>query len=116
MASVALRDASDAEIAAIFRARAEHVVGTINGIAVVYARLQTIDDRRWAMLNVLSPVPRSSAVALFIRLRRWLEQECRPVYVLRESEASGRLLELLGFYPTGEFSVGKEVWRWKPQQ
>jgi hypothetical protein len=116
MTDIALRDASDAEIAAIFRASADHIVGTVNGQAVIYVRFQTIEGRRWGMINMLSSVAPSVVPELFYAFRRRLAEECEPIYALAQSAQSPRLLKLLGLRPTGESSVGKDIWRWMPGQ
>jgi hypothetical protein len=113
---VALRDATDAEIARVFRMDADHVTATLDGEPVVYVRFQTIEGRRWGMLNVLSVVAPSCVPRLFYALRRRLAEECEPIYALAQNEKSPRLLRLVGLRPTGEFSVGKEIWRWTPGQ
>jgi hypothetical protein len=115
MASVVLRDASDDELAAIFRAQAENIVATVDGEPVAYVRFQTIEGRRWGVLNMLSGVAPSVVPAVFYALRRRLVEEAEPIYALCEGSArAARLLRLVGLSPTGETSAGKEVWRWMP--
>lgn len=116
MAAIALRDASDAEILAIFRARADNVVATVDGQPVAYARFQTIEDRRWAFLDVFASIAPADVTKVFYAFKRRLRQERQPVYVLAQSAGSIRLLRLLSMEPTGESSAGKEVWLWKPRQ
>jgi hypothetical protein len=114
VANVALREASDSEIAAIFRAGADHVMATVDGEPVAYARYQTIDGRRWAMLNVLAPIAPRNVPVVFYALKRRLCEEREPVYVQANRDSSTRLLRLLGLAPTGEVFLGKAVWLWTP--
>lgn len=114
MSEIALREASDAELAAIFRARAEHVIGTVDSIPVVFVRFQTIDGRRWGSINMLSGIDAAIVPRMFYALKRRLRQEHEPIYALAQSETSPRLLRLIGLEPTDEFSVGKRVWVWTP--
>jgi hypothetical protein len=114
LASIALREASDAEIAAIFRLGADHVMATVDGQPVAYARYQTIEGRRWAMLNIIAPIAPGNVSMVFYALKRRLQEECEPVYVAAQSASSTRLLRLLGLEPTGETFAGKEVWAWMP--
>ena len=116
MTDVALRMASDAEIAAIFRAGADHIVATLDGEPVVYVRFQTIEGRRWGMINMLSSVAPSFVPGVFYALKRRLAEEREPIYALATNEGSARLLGLIGLEPTSEESVGKKVWVWTPQR
>ena len=106
--------ASDAEIAAIFRAGADHIVATLDGEPVVYVRFQTIEGRRWGMINMLSSGAPSVVPRVFFALKRRLAEEREPIYALAQTAQSPRLLRLIGLEPTGETSVGKDVWRWMP--
>jgi hypothetical protein len=113
---VALREASDDEIARVFRVNAEHVIATVDGAPAVYLRFQAVSGRRWALMNMLSEIKPSMARQLFYVLRSRLREECEPIFVLAETERSPRLLRLIGLLPTGEVFAGKEVWRWTPEQ
>lgn len=116
MPGVGLREASDAEIAAIFRAGADHIVATLDGEPVVYVRLQTIEGRRWGMINMISTVAPFAVPRVFYALRRRLLEEAEPIYALCEGGAvPRRLLRLIGLKPTAETSVGKQVWVWTPR-
>ena len=114
MDRVSLRAASDAEIAAIFRAGADHIVATLDGEPVVYVRFQTIEGRRWGMINMFSSVAPSFVPKVFYTLKRRLADEREPIYALAQTAQSPRLLRLIGLKPTGEKSVGKDVWVWTP--
>ena len=116
MAELALREATDAEILAIFRAGSADVMATIDGQPVAYARFLTVEGRRWAMMNVIASISRRDVIRVFYLLKRRLMEECQPVYVLAQSVSSPRLLRLLGMEPTGEKSAGKDVWVWTPGQ
>jgi hypothetical protein len=116
MADVALRGASDGEIAAVFRANAEHIMATLGDEPVVYVRFQTIDGRRWGLLNMVGTVPLTCIKPVFYALRRRLRQECEPIYALATNAASARLLRLIGLEPTTEIWAGKQVWVWTPVQ
>ena len=112
--TVALRGASDAEIAAIFRPHADHIMATLDGEPVVYVRFQTIDGRRWGLLNMVGAVAPSRVQPVFYTLRRRLRQEREPIYALATNAGSARLLRLIGLEPTNEIWAGKQVWAWTP--
>lgn len=114
MTEIKLRSPTDAELSMVFRPHANHVVGTVDGEPVVYIRFQTIDGRRWGMMHILGAVAPAVFPKLFYAVRRRLTQEREPVYALAQNAQSPRLLRLIGLEPTGEVSVGKEVWRWTP--
>jgi hypothetical protein len=114
MASIALRDASDAELASVFRASADHIIGTVDGTPVVYVRLQTVDGRRWGTINMLNTISKASVLPMFLALKRRLQQEREPIYATATNWESARLLRLIGLVPTEETAVGKQVWVWTP--
>jgi hypothetical protein len=116
LAEVALREATDDEIVAIFRAGSADVMATIDGQPVAYARFVTVDDRRWAMMNLIASISPRDVARVFYALKRRLRQEPPPVYVLAQGVSSTRLLRLLGMEPTGENTAGKDVWAWTPGQ
>lgn len=115
MAEVGLREASDAEIAAVFRANANHIVATLDSEPVVYIRLQTIEGRRWGTINMLSTVAPSAVAMVFYTLKRRLKEERVPIHATATADGSGRLLRLIGLVPTDETVVGKRVWVWTPE-
>ena len=116
MADIALREPSDAELAAVFRPSADHVVATLDGEPVLYVRFQTIDGRRWGLINMLSVVSTITIPTMFYALRKRLRREREPVYALATNEGSARLLRLIGLEPTAETYIGKKVWVWTPEQ
>lgn len=115
MATVALRPATDAEIARVYGA-AKHIVGTVGGVPVAYIGFNRIGPDMWGMYHPFEADDPSVWTKLFYAFRRELRAFSEPVYVLARDDAASRVLRMLGFEPTGNISMGKEVWRWTPQQ
>lgn len=115
MVTTEVREATDAELAAIYRANAEHVVGAVDGKAVAYASFRRIDGRLWGMFGMLAPVARTNSVKLFYPLRQHMYAKNEPVFGLAQDDTSERLLRLIGLQPTDEVYAGKKVWIWIPE-
>jgi hypothetical protein len=116
LADIALRAATDAEVARIYAADARHLVGTADGVAVAYIGFNRIGADMWGMYHPFVAADASVWAKLFYAFRRELRTHAEPVYVLARDAEASRVLRLLGFEPTGGISMGKEVWRWTPQQ
>ena len=114
--TVALRNATDAEIVRVYGSDARHVVGTDNGVAVAYIGFKRIGADMWGIYQPLDVADPSVWTRLFYAFRRELEAHTEPVYVLARDAEASRVLRLLGFEPAGDVSLGKEIWRWKPGQ
>lgn len=103
-------------MARIYGANARHVIGAADGEAVAYIRFSRIGDDMWGMYHPFGCADRSVWAKLFYAFRRELREHAEPVYVLARDDEASRVLRLLGFAPTGDTAMGKEVWRWKPGQ
>ena len=113
---IALRAATDAEVGRVYGADARHIVGTSDGVAIAYIGFNRIGDDMWGMFHPFCPAERSVWARLFYVFRRELREHTEPVYVLARDAEASRVLRLLGFAPTGDTSMGKEVWQWMPAQ
>ena len=117
MPRVALREATEAEIARIYSPpEAEHIVGEIDGEAVAWVGFRTIEGRLWGMFGMLTVAAPSVCVHLFYRFRMRLHAKAEPVSVLANDAEAARLLRLLGLRRTDEHYAGKEVWIWTPRK
>ena len=115
MASISLREASDAEVAIVYASGAKHIVGTADGDAIAYIGFKRISGHLWGMYHPFVPAHPSVWNRLFYAFRRELRAQGEPVYVLARDADAARVLQLLGLKPTGEHSFGKEIWRWTPR-
>lgn len=115
MTSIAVREATDAEIVSVYGPKARHIVGTVDGVAYAYIAFSRIGDV-WGMYEPLRPAAPSVWTKLFYAFRRELRAHMEPVYVLATDASAARLLRLLGMKPTGRHSVGKEIWQWMPDK
>lgn len=116
MPSVEVREPTDAELAALYRTEAEHVLGTLDGVPMVYLSFRRIEGRLWGMFGVLAPIGAHQCRALFYRLRRCLLEKTEPVYGLARDEGTERLVRLMGLQPTDEVYAGKKVFIWIPER
>lgn len=115
MASIALREASDAEVATVYASGAKHIVGTADGDAIAYIGFKRVGEHMWGFYHPFVPAHPSVWTRLFYAFRRELRRHDEPVYVLARDAEAARVLRLLGLQPTGEHSFGKEIWRWMPE-
>jgi hypothetical protein len=116
VASIALRDATEAEIVRVYASDARHIVGTFDGSAVAYIGFKRIGADMWGIYQPMESAPPLVWAKLFYAFRRQLHAHTEPVYVLARDDEASRVLGLLGFAPAGNVSLGKEVWVWKPEQ
>jgi hypothetical protein len=114
--SIELRAATDAEIVSVYGANARHVVGTADGETVAYIGFQRIGADLWGIYHPLASADRSVWTRLFYAFRRELRAHNEPVHVLARDADASRVLRMLGFAPTGDVNLGKDVWVWKPGQ
>lgn len=115
MTSVEVREPTDAELAALYRANAEHVIGTIDGQPAAYVSFRRIEGRLWGMFGVLAAIDSPHCQKLFYPLRRCLREKTEPVYGLAQDATTERLVRLMGLRPTDEVYAGKKVFIWIPE-
>jgi hypothetical protein len=116
MMTIELRAPTATEIASVYCPHGKHVVGTNDGIAVAYIGFNRIGADMWGIYHPFVQADTSVWPRLFYAFRRELRAFAEPVYVLARDAAASRVLHLLGFKPTGDVQLGKEVWRWTPGQ
>jgi|SRR5688572_6857394 hypothetical protein len=116
MARIELREATDAEIARIYGSEARHFVGPAEGNVVACIGFRRMGSEMWGIYQPLEQAPPSVWTRLFYAFRRELRAHTEPVYVFARDADASRVLRLLGFEPTGDAHMGKDVWRWTPQQ
>lgn len=110
-----LRAATSEEVARVYGADAEHIVGEAGGEAVAYIGFKRIEGRLWGIYQPMAAAAPSVWNRLFYAFRRELRQQNEPVYVLARDAAAGRLLRLLRLAPADETFAGKDVWKWTPE-
>ncbi len=109
---VEFREATDAELADIYRRNSEHEVCAVDGVPVAHIGFCAVADRVWGTFAVLVEVDEQTRRRMFYQFRRRLHQRSTTVHVLANDAGAERLLCLLGLQPTDEVYAGKRVWIW----
>lgn len=113
-----VRKATAGEVLAIYGAGLTNIVGTFDGQPVAMVSLYRMEERLWAMMSLMRPPPLKARVSIVRELRKGLRGIGEPVWVAAQTEASERLLRLVGLIPTAETmgvradGSARRVWQW----
>ncbi len=113
---VEFREATDAELAAIYRRNSEHEVCAVDGVPVAHIGLCAVAGRFWGVFAVLVEVDAHVNRRVFYQFRRRLRERTTTIHVMANDAGAERLLWLLGLRLTDEVYAGKRVWIWMPDK